>query len=175
MSTAELKAALRESLARRGVWNQMRAQMRAEVFSALDDPQDVRPGVPEANIVLNELIREYLAFNGYNHSLSVFLQEASCSAEALPRSLLAHQTHLPKQVGTTPSSGADLPLLYALRPPKPAAPSAAAAPAAAQPRTPLPVPAPPPPALLENAPVHLSVPEKARQAPGPAPVLLAGL
>lgn len=172
MSTAELKAALRESLARRGVWNQMRAQMRAEVFSALDDPQDVRPGVPEANIVLNELIREYLAFNGYNHSLSVFLQEASCSAEALPRSLLAHQTQLPKQVGSTPSSGADLPLLYALRPPKPAAPSAAAAPAA-QPRTPLPVPAPPPPASLAHAPVHLSVP--ARQAPGPAPVVLAGL
>ena len=169
MSTAELKAALRESLARRGVWNQMRAQMRAEVFSALDDPQDVRPGVPEANIVLNELIREYLAFNGYNHSLSVFLQEASCSAEALPRSLLAHQT----QVGTTPSSGADLPLLYALRPPKPAAPSAAAAPAAAQPRTSLPVPAPPPPASLAHTPLHLSVP--ARQAPGPAPVVLAGL
>ena len=90
----------------------------------LEDPgSDVRPEAQAANVVLNDVIREYLQFNGYNHTLSVFTQEASCGAEPLPRSLLAQQTRLPTRVGSG-SARQDLPLLYALQPSPSAQPHA---------------------------------------------------
>lgn len=118
MSVAELKDALRDSLERRGVYGELKAKIRSELFATLQDADDVRPTIPEANIVLNELIREYLAFNGYNHALSVFVPEAKCGAAPLPRSLLATQTRLPQKIGGGLARG-DLPLLYALTPSRP--------------------------------------------------------
>ena len=105
MSAAALKEALRDNLERRGVCDQLRARIRSEIFTSLSDPEDVRPSLSEPNRVVNELIREYLAFNGYGHTLSVFLPESGQPVEPLPRNVLAQQTSL------TPTAG-DLPLLY---------------------------------------------------------------
>ena len=62
---------VRETLENRGVLGQLRARIRAEVFSALNDPTDSRPEVSHENFLINELIREYLDFNHYKYASSV--------------------------------------------------------------------------------------------------------
>ncbi|CAJ1357323.1 unnamed protein product [Effrenium voratum] len=74
-SLDELKQALIETLETRGVLGQVKAKVRAEIFAALDDEQVQRPQLPRENALINELIREYLEYNGYYHSLSVLLPE----------------------------------------------------------------------------------------------------
>uniref|UniRef100_A0A8C7CRV3 Centrosomal protein 20 n=1 Tax=Oncorhynchus kisutch TaxID=8019 RepID=A0A8C7CRV3_ONCKI len=56
----ELNCALRESLESRGVLGQLKARIRAEVFNALDDQSEPRPALSHDNLLINELIREYL-------------------------------------------------------------------------------------------------------------------
>lgn len=72
----ELKSALRETLESRGVLNQLKAQIRSEIFAALDDSEVPKPHLSDENLLINELIRDYLLFNGYQHTLSVFLPES---------------------------------------------------------------------------------------------------
>ena len=55
----ELKNALRETLENRGVMNEMKAKMRAEIFGALDDAEVAKPKLNKENMIINELIREY--------------------------------------------------------------------------------------------------------------------
>jgi len=62
---------VRETLENRGVLGQLRARIRAEVFSALNDPTDSQPAVSRENFLINELIREYLDFNHYKYASSV--------------------------------------------------------------------------------------------------------
>jgi len=66
-----LCAVVRETMENRGVLCQLRAKIRAEVFSALNDPTDSRPPVSRENFLINELIREYLDFNHYKYASSV--------------------------------------------------------------------------------------------------------
>ena len=61
--------------------------------------------------MINELIREYLAFNNYKHTLAVFSPEVGLPPEPLRRPYIAQQTSLPERVGT---ADPDLPLLYGL-------------------------------------------------------------
>ncbi|RHX98426.1 hypothetical protein DYB36_007738 [Aphanomyces astaci] len=75
--------ALKDTLEARGSMGQIRARIRAEIFQALDE------GAPKAklsneNLIINELIREYMEYNGYRHALSVFVPE---SGQPLPRTL----------------------------------------------------------------------------------------
>ena len=93
---SELREALRDALDRRGVLRGLKAQLRAEVFSTLEDGDDVRPSLPHENLLINELIREYLAFNNYGHTLSVFLPEAGQPVEPLRRDFLQGQMRLPE-------------------------------------------------------------------------------
>mmetsp|Transcript_617 Transcript_617/g.1266 ORF Transcript_617/g.1266 Transcript_617/m.1266 type:complete len:207 (+) Transcript_617:99-719(+) len=72
----ELKEALIETLHNRGVLGQVKAKVRAEIFAALDDEDVARPSLPRENVVINELIREYLEYNGYHHTLSVLMCES---------------------------------------------------------------------------------------------------
>jgi len=62
---------VRETLENRGILGQLRARIRAEVFSALNDPTDSRPEVSHENFLINELIREYLDYNHYKYASSV--------------------------------------------------------------------------------------------------------
>ena len=84
--------ALKDTLQTRGVLGSIKAKIRAEVYHALDEVNelqshhicdDTRPfhdqeAAPQSiisneNLLINELIREYLEFNKYQHSLSVFM------------------------------------------------------------------------------------------------------
>ena len=62
---------VRDTLENRGVLGQLRARIRAEVFTALNDPTDSQPEVSRENFLINELIREYLDFNHYKYASSV--------------------------------------------------------------------------------------------------------
>jgi hypothetical protein len=81
--------------------------------SVPDDPHRaaVQANAPEENALLNDLIREYLAFNGFSSTLSVFASEAS-----LPRQPMLDRVFLQSELGLhapDPSSArARLPLLY---------------------------------------------------------------
>ena len=62
---------MKETLEARGVLGQLKARIRAEVFSALDDQREPRPPLSHENLLINELIREYLEFNKYRYTASV--------------------------------------------------------------------------------------------------------
>ena len=82
MSVEQLKDVLKQNLQERGVLNKIKSHLRAEIFKSFneDDDETVRerkPHVTGEQLLINELIREYLLWSGYHHSLSVFLQETS--------------------------------------------------------------------------------------------------
>lgn len=62
---------VKETLEHRGVLNQLKARIRAEVFSALDDQAEEKPSLSNENLLINELIREYLEYNKYKYTASV--------------------------------------------------------------------------------------------------------
>ena len=57
------KTVLEDSLEKRGRLNQIRAKIRSEIFSSLEDNNDQIPKLPHENLLINEIIREYLEFN----------------------------------------------------------------------------------------------------------------
>lgn len=62
---------LKDTLEKRGALAQIKARIRAEVFNALDDRSEPRPTLPRENLLINELIREYLEYNKYKYTASV--------------------------------------------------------------------------------------------------------
>ena len=128
LDCALVAAALKVTLANRGVLDDIKARIRAEVFSAIESqtvpfppcppcpidprsptpllgrskpaltlaPQDERkPEPPREVFLINELIREYLEFQGYSHTLSVFLPESAQPAHRCDSSLLARELGVP--------------------------------------------------------------------------------
>ena len=86
----ELHTSLKESLDQRGVLAQVQATMRAEIFNALENHEAVHVNQSERapsseNLILNELIREYLEYNGFLNTLSVFHPETGQPREATGR------------------------------------------------------------------------------------------
>uniref|UniRef100_A0A8C0BRY3 Centrosomal protein 20 n=1 Tax=Buteo japonicus TaxID=224669 RepID=A0A8C0BRY3_9AVES len=62
---------LKDTLEKRGALGQIKARIRAEVFNALDDQSEPRPPLSHENLLINELIREYLEYNKYKYAASV--------------------------------------------------------------------------------------------------------
>lgn len=93
----ELKEVLKETLEERGVLSQIRARIRAEIFNSLNENQGDKPEVSLGsqlilfleNMIINDLIREYMEYNNLNHSISVFGPEAGMPHELLDRNFLA--------------------------------------------------------------------------------------
>ncbi|XP_078717193.1 centrosomal protein 20 isoform X2 [Lampetra fluviatilis] len=90
----ELRSAVRESLERRGVLAATRARLRAEVFTSLAEPETARPPLPHENLLLNELIHEYLSYNQYNYTAGVLVTEAGQPDIRLERDFLARELHV---------------------------------------------------------------------------------
>ncbi|XP_012725591.2 lisH domain-containing protein FOPNL [Fundulus heteroclitus] len=106
---SELKNAVRETLESRGVLGQLRARIRAEVFSALDERRDARPSLSRENLLINELIREYLEFNKYRNTASVLTAESGQPEIPLDRQFLATELRVSED-----TSSKSVPLLYGL-------------------------------------------------------------
>ena len=95
----ELKEVLKDTLENRGGLGQVKAKIRAEIFAALDDNTLPPPKLSNENLIINELIREYLMYNNYRQTLSVFLPETGQPDEAkaqLNRSFLAKELQVPE-------------------------------------------------------------------------------
>uniref|UniRef100_A0A3Q2QS26 Centrosomal protein 20 n=1 Tax=Fundulus heteroclitus TaxID=8078 RepID=A0A3Q2QS26_FUNHE len=106
---SELKNAVRETLESHGVLGQLRARIRAEVFSALDERRDARPSLSRENLLINELIREYLEFNKYRNAASVLTAESGQPEIPLDRQFLATELRVSED-----TSSKSVPLLYGL-------------------------------------------------------------
>lgn len=83
-----MTAALRETLERTGTMENVRAQLRTMVLRCMTEclpsptSSDTLPPLPTQpieNVLINELILEYLSFNGYYQTLSVFTVECKTS------------------------------------------------------------------------------------------------
>ena len=90
----DLKMLLKDTLDNRGVLNQVRARIRAEIFSALDDQSDLKPVLSNENMLINELIREYLEFNNYKFASSVLLAEAGQPKDPIDRKFLLAELNI---------------------------------------------------------------------------------
>ncbi|KAG7214536.1 hypothetical protein INR49_023051 [Caranx melampygus] len=102
-------SAVRDTLESRGVLGQLKARIRAEVFSALDDQREPRPPLSHENLLINELIREYLEFNKYKYTASVLTAESGQPEAPLDRQFLASELKVAED-----SSSKSVPLLYGL-------------------------------------------------------------
>ena len=61
MSTInELKDVLKETLENKGVLQEIKAKIRAEIFNTLSENSTSKPALSNENLIINELIREYL-------------------------------------------------------------------------------------------------------------------
>ncbi|KAM9769889.1 centrosomal protein 20 [Menidia menidia] len=105
----ELKSAVRDTLESRGVLGQLKARIRAEVFSALDEQREPRPPLPRENLLINEIIRDYLEFNKYRHTASVLTAESGQPKDPLDRQFLANELKVSED-----ASSRSVPLLYGL-------------------------------------------------------------
>lgn len=108
-TVAELKAVLRDTLEKRGALGQLRAQIRAEVFGVLDDDQEPRPTLSHENLLINELIREYLEFNKYKYTASVLMAESGQPPVPLDRQFLIRELNAFEE-----SKDNTIPILYGI-------------------------------------------------------------
>ncbi|XP_046858772.1 centrosomal protein 20-like [Xenia sp. Carnegie-2017] len=104
-----LENVLKETLENRGVLGQIKARIRAEVLRALDDQDEEKPSLSNENMLINELIREYLEFNRYKYTLSVLLTETGQPKECLSHEFLANELNIAEDKTTKP-----VPLLYSI-------------------------------------------------------------
>jgi lisH domain-containing protein FOPNL len=72
----DLKDALKETLEEKGVLNEVRATIREAIYKSLENDEKRKPQLTDENLLINELIREYLRYNNYHHSVSVFTSES---------------------------------------------------------------------------------------------------
>jgi len=97
-------AALRES----GRYDRLEGEMRRDIFHLLtnDGERAGPPAQDRENYLIDELIREYMQFNGYSNSLSVFVRETGQPADPMDRAFLA------QSVGVSPHRL--IPILYSM-------------------------------------------------------------
>ncbi|KAI8898372.1 hypothetical protein BC833DRAFT_620376 [Globomyces pollinis-pini] len=105
----EFKTVIKENLLQRGVISKLEARLRAEIFESLNNGYDSIPAASKPTRIVNELIREYLVFNGYGHSASVFQAEANLSKSVPDRSDLLEDLNINNRVYDN-----NVPLLYGL-------------------------------------------------------------
>ncbi|XP_063510130.1 centrosomal protein 20-like isoform X2 [Pongo pygmaeus] len=103
------RAVLKDTLEKKGVLGHLKARIRAEVFSALDDDREPRPSLSHENLLINELIREYLEFNKYKYTASVLIAESGQPVVPLDRQFLIHELNAFEE-----SKDNTIPLLYGI-------------------------------------------------------------
>ena len=111
----QLVTAIKETLERTGTLDNVRAQLRATILKCMDNSltnsDSCKSAPPIENLLINELIAEYLSFNGYEHTLSVFNIESrrNCGKgeDHLDESFIRAELGLPNR-----SSSKSLAMLY---------------------------------------------------------------
>ena len=112
-SLEDLKNVLRETLEQKGVLNEVKAKIRAEIFTALDSENAGKPSLSNENMIINEMIREYLEYNKYYNAASVLVTETGQPHEPpFDRQYLQKKFGISTQKGGANKRGEQLPLLY---------------------------------------------------------------
>ncbi|CAF1140864.1 unnamed protein product [Rotaria magnacalcarata] len=110
MNTLEdLRSAVKQTLEQNGSLAATRAKLRADIFKTLDDPSEVKPRIPHENLLINELILEYLNYNNLHCAASVLSVESGQPTPSLGRTFVAEQLNIHEDDKTR-----QLPLLYSL-------------------------------------------------------------
>ncbi|NXK85763.1 FOPNL protein, partial [Formicarius rufipectus] len=104
-----LGTVLKDTLEKRGALAEIKARIRAEVFNALDDQSEPRPPLSHENLLVNELIREYLEYNRYRYTASVLTAESGQPEVPLDRQFLARELNVVED-----ASAKSVPLLYGI-------------------------------------------------------------
>ncbi|KAH1016018.1 hypothetical protein HUJ04_007305 [Dendroctonus ponderosae] len=105
----DLLQAIRESLQKDGILGRFKGEIRAAVINVLNknsDPGDA-PEIPQETKLINELVREYLAWNGYLYTEQVMAAESYQTGERLTRDVLTTKMGVLDDAKT-----AKIPLLY---------------------------------------------------------------
>ena len=93
-SIEELKTSLKETMIKRGILNKIKAEMRQEIYDALDNDDNPKPKLTRENFIINELIKEYFNYNDYNYSSKVFQSETGQIKNNLNRNELAKELNI---------------------------------------------------------------------------------
>ena len=110
MTTVEdLKNALKETLEQKGVLNEIRARMRQSIFEAIESDDKPQPKLSNENLIINALIKEYLDYNNYLHTSSVFQAESGQPKDKLDRNFIASQLNISET-----NQSQKVPLLYSI-------------------------------------------------------------
>ncbi|CAG9863600.1 unnamed protein product [Phyllotreta striolata] len=108
-SENELFEVIKDCLEKDGTLGKVNGEIRAAVMSILnrDFEKNDPPQVPEETKLLNELIREYLTWNGYLYSEQLLSAESGQKNERLSRDVLTTKLGVIDDAKT-----AKIPLLY---------------------------------------------------------------
>jgi lisH domain-containing protein FOPNL len=122
MSTLdELQIALHNVLESRGTLNSIRSQLRSDIYHSLqgnsqENESDntinhTKPQLSNINLMINELIREYLEYNQYAYTKSVLVSESNMTHQAaFTHSFLAQQL----KIHESNNPNGRIPLLYSI-------------------------------------------------------------
>ena len=105
----ELKNALKETLEQNRVLNKIRAQMRESIFEAIEGNDKALPKLSPDNLIINALIKEYLDYNNYLHTSSVFMAESGQPKEKLDKNFVTSQLNIIES-----NQSQKVPLLYSI-------------------------------------------------------------
>ncbi|XP_044733843.1 centrosomal protein 20-like isoform X2 [Chrysoperla carnea] len=110
-SEQELLEAVKEALQKDGQLGQMRAELRSAVLKILEKkPINIsKPKVIEENAVINDLIFEYLEWNGYRYTSQMLLSESGQTHPAKPRRQLEEDLGIEYDSKTV-----QIPLIYSI-------------------------------------------------------------
>merc|ERR1711963_449863 len=93
-SSQDLKEVLKESLSNSGALGEIKARIRSEIFRSLDDPSEVKPPVSNENLLIYELIREFLDYNQCKNASSVLTSEIGLPTVPLDREFLGNELNV---------------------------------------------------------------------------------
>jgi lisH domain-containing protein FOPNL len=103
----EMKDVLKEQLEKDGSLNEVRAKLRSHLFNTLNNNQKSKQNLSNQDLIMGELIREYLTFRNLNYANSVMIPEAGLPERPLDRGIIANQLNVEESSETR-----QLPLLY---------------------------------------------------------------
>ena len=83
--------------------------MRQSIFEAIESDDKPQPKLSNENLIINELIREYLIYNNYLHTASVFQAETGQPKDKLGREFIANHLNIIEN-----NSSKQIPLLYSI-------------------------------------------------------------
>jgi lisH domain-containing protein FOPNL len=93
---------LKENLETSGALREIKARLQEELFKELEDKSENKPPLNNENVLLNELILEYLMYNGYSVAASVLITESGHPKGLLGRKFLQNELKI------VPPRGSDL-------------------------------------------------------------------